>query len=314
MIHIGIIGLGVIAQYYLAAFPQSMTAKLRAVCDLDDSKTEPYLDTDVCTYSDYLELLKDPSIDAVVINLPNDLHFKACQDALAYGKHVCCEKPLTLSVDEAKKLKQVAQRTELTLFTAFHRRYNQPLIELKQQVSSLDEVSHVDIYYLEKIEEHAGNDTWYLDPEKCGGGCIADNGPNAFDTLEWLIGPLAVKKVEITRDDKGMDIEAVVNLENHQGLTATTYLDWAYQKGEDKRVVFTMKDGRVLSSDMLRGSVAFKSSLFHEYARVIDDFVLHITERRGAGEEGLSAVKLVKHCYALEGEEQHDLERNVSSL
>lgn len=300
MITIGVIGLGVIAKYYLAAFPTSQTARLAAVCDLAEEKTRPWRDSEVSIYADYTRLLQDPAIDAVIINLPNDLHFSACRDALQHGKHVCCEKPLTLDVQQAQQLQALAHRQQRTLFTAFHRRYNQPLIRLRDTLPAPHAIACVDIYYREKIEEHAGNDTWYLDPKKCGGGCVADNGPNAFDTLAWLIGPLAVRRAQIMRDARGIDTEAVIDLETPAGLRARTWLDWAWPHGEDKRVVFTLKDGRVLSGDMLEGSVAFKSSLFHEYARIIDDFACHICEGRGLGEEGIAAVELVNACYALE--------------
>ncbi|WP_227003656.1 Gfo/Idh/MocA family protein [Reinekea forsetii] len=303
MIKIGVIGLGVIAKYYISAFPESRTAKLTAVCDLQTEKTDPFSKTDVRVYQEYRSLLNDPNVEAVVINLPNDLHFDVCREALLKGKHVCCEKPLTLNMEEAIILQNTSKQAGKTLFTAFHRRYNQPLIDLKSQVGPLSEVAQVDLYYNEKIEDHAGNDTWYLDPTKCGGGCVADNGPNAFDTLAWLIGPLSVTRASIVRDDRNIDIEAEVELRNDQGLTATTYLDWAYPHGEDKRVVYTMKDGRQLTGDMLQGSVSFKSSLFHEYARVIDDFAVHIQENRGQGEEGQAAVALVNHCYQIDEQE-----------
>ncbi|MCL2897123.1 Gfo/Idh/MocA family protein [Brenneria tiliae] len=300
MINIGIIGLGVIAKYYLAALVNSNIAILKGVCDLNPQKIYAYLSTQIAVYTDYRDLLKDPEIDAVIINLPNSLHFTACKDALAHGKHVCCEKPLTLSVNEAKQLQHIAKAANRTLFTAFHRRYNQPMIELKAKLPSFEGVAKVELYYLEKIEEHAGHDTWYLDPAACGGGCIADNGPNAFDTLIWLIGALSVKNVSITRDEKELDIKAVIDLENKQGIMIRTFLDWTYPQGEDKRVVIFMKDGTTLSGDMLQGCTTFKASLFHEYERVIDDFSLHIAEKRGSGEEGIAAVELVNECYDLD--------------
>lgn len=300
MINVGVIGLGVIAKYYLAAFPESGTARLAAVCDLNADKTRVYLGSEITVWQDYTALLADPAIEAVIINLPNDLHYAACYAALKAGKHVCCEKPLTLNHQQALDLQQVAIQVQKTLFTAFHRRYNQPLTELKARIPATEQIARVDIYYREKIEEHAGNDTWYLDPAKCGGGCIADNGPNAFDTLAWLLGPLRVINVEVVRDDRDIDIEAIIDLETHSGLAVRTWLDWAWAHGEDKRVVFTLKNGEQLAGDMLEGSVAFKSSLFHEYARVIDDFALHIEQHRGRGEEGVTATALVDHCYAIE--------------
>ena len=98
MIKIGVIGLGVIAKYYISAFPESRTAKLTAVCDLQTEKTDPFSKTDVRVYQEYRSLLNDPNVEAVVINLPNDLHFDVCREALLKGKHVCCEKPLTLNM------------------------------------------------------------------------------------------------------------------------------------------------------------------------------------------------------------------------
>jgi len=300
MIKMGVIGIGVIAKYYLAAFSELKTAKLRAVCDLNSNKIQTYIKNGIAAYVDYQKLLSNPNIEAVIINLPNNLHFKACGDALNAGKHVCCEKPLTLTLEEANTLGKLATQKKLTLFTAFHRRYNRPLIDLKKSVDSLSHIKHMDITYKEKIEEHAGNDTWYLNTKICGGGCVADNGPNVYDTITWILGRMEITHVCIQRDDNGLDLQAQVQLVNQQKQTATAYLDWSYPGGEDKVVTLHLTDGTIVSADMLDGFMKFKSSLFHEYAAIVEDFVTHINEGRGRGEEGTDAVRLVTDTYAKE--------------
>lgn len=300
MIRMGVIGIGVIAKYYLAAFPHLKTAKLQAVCDLYREKTAPWAKAGILAYTDYNTLLGNPEVDAVIINLPNNLHFQACTDALNAGKHVCCEKPLTLEFSQAIALGKLAEEKSLTLFTAFHRRYNRPLTQLKASVGDMSRIRHLDITYKEKIEDHAGADTWYLNPDVCGGGCVADNGPNAYDTIAWMLGRMFVHAVDIRRNDAGLDMQATVHLMNNDGQTAAVYLDWNYPDGEDKAVHLHLSDNTTLSASMLDGFPEFKSSLFHEYAAVIEDFATHINEARGRGEEGIDAVRLVQDTYAKE--------------
>lgn len=62
-------------------------------------------------YQDYRELLDRPDIDAVTIGTPDHWHVKIAIDAMRAGKHVYCEKPLTLTVDEGKQLLKVAEET-----------------------------------------------------------------------------------------------------------------------------------------------------------------------------------------------------------
>ena len=62
-------------------------------------------------YEDYRKLLDRKDIDAVIIGTPDHWHTKICIDAMQAGKDVYCEKPLTLTIDEGKKLGQVAKET-----------------------------------------------------------------------------------------------------------------------------------------------------------------------------------------------------------
>jgi predicted dehydrogenase len=297
--NIGIIGLGVIAKYYITAFEKGVGHNLTAVCDLDQNKMLPFNGSATSCYLDYEQMLKESTLDAVIINLPNDLHFTVCQRALEMGKHVCCEKPLTLDVEQAIALRQTATKYGKTLFTSFHRRYNTNFLALLKEIPNHGAIAHVELNYKEKIEEHAGNDTWYLEPQKCGGGALADNGPNAFDTAAFFLGPLTVIEADAPLNAQGVDLQAKVLLQNEQDIPVVINLDWNYAHGELKDVIVQLRDGRVLRADLLEGYHQFKSSLFHEYESIIFDYVECIKRGDQFGDDGIHAVELVSNAYQL---------------
>jgi predicted dehydrogenase len=153
--------------------------------------------------------------------------------------------------------------------------------------------------YLERIEDHCGTDAWYLDPNRCGGGCVIDNGSNVFDTALQLLAPIRLLSAQIDQDAAGTDRRAVIELGTHGGGTATIRLDWGYDGGEDKAVAVEWDDLPPDSADLLAGFPAFKSSLHHEYEAVVDDFVqtaLHGRSRRDTGRE---VAELVAATYRL---------------
>jgi len=84
-----------------------------ALCDVDDDYAKKAYDRwpDARKYRDFREMLddEDDRIDAVYIGTPDHTHAVACVDALARGKHVCCVKPLTLTIDEARVVAKAAR-------------------------------------------------------------------------------------------------------------------------------------------------------------------------------------------------------------
>jgi predicted dehydrogenase len=299
MLKIAMLGVGAIAKYYDAALKKDPNFNLIAVADLNSDRTNSYKAEGIGVYTDYQTLLKEADIEAVIINLPNDIHFEACLAALISEKHVCCEKPLTITYEQSLALSKVSNEINRTLFTAFHRRYNRLVIELQKTVQAQHQpIRHVQINYRENILDHVGGDGWYLDPARCGGGCIADNGPNAFDTLAMFVKDCRVTDADITFDSDGIDRKATIHLESTDRTTASVVLDWDYKKGEDKAVKVWLEDDAVLTADMLAGFPAFKSSLFHEYKGVLADFSECINAGIGRGEQGIDSVQLVTQCYS----------------
>ncbi|GLW55747.1 Gfo/Idh/MocA family protein [Kitasatospora phosalacinea] len=310
----GVVGLGVISRFYLAALERLPGVRLAAVCDRDGSLLEPF-DNGVARFTDHRELLAAGGLDAVVVTVPNDLHLAICRDALRAGLPVCVEKPLALRAAEGAELAALAAERRVPLFTAFHRRYNTAVRELCTALAGQPlPVRSVTVRYFELIEEHVGRDRWYLDPERCGGGCVADNGPNAYDLVRLLAGPMELTDAHVVRDGTGVDRYAALELAGRSGVhgdgaRGRIELDWSYP-GELKDVAVELADGTVLRADLLAGHEGFKQSLWHEYEGILGEFAGLLRDGSGSGgggaggsergPDGVDALRVVEAAYRAE--------------
>ena len=113
---IGVIGVGIQAKGHLNAFVRTPEVKVLAVCDVDTTRrdnakkiADDWYSTDTTykgcdAYKDFRELLDRKDIDAVLVGTPDHWHAHISTEAVKHGKDVYCEKPLTLTISEAKNL------------------------------------------------------------------------------------------------------------------------------------------------------------------------------------------------------------------
>jgi len=297
---LGVVGLGAIAPYFLRAIEADPALTLAAVCDLDPAKLAQHAERGVRVFTDHGALLAAGAVDALVICLPNDVHAAVATAALSRGVAVCCEKPLTITTDDAAAVVDTARRGGAVLFTAFHRRYNRHLGRLTAELpADPSMIASVLVRYHENIVEHTGGEAWYLDPRRCGGGCLIDNGPNALDEARFLLGDLSVTDATIGDVRSGAEFCAEVELVSAHGVPVRVELDWALPTGEVKDVVVQLRDGRVLRADLLAGFDGFKASLEHEYRGILVDFVDAVTRGGGYRDAGPHVVGLVAAAYAI---------------
>ncbi|GAA4951694.1 hypothetical protein GCM10023224_40300 [Streptomonospora halophila] len=298
-LRVGVIGLGAISRFYLAALESMPSLRLAAVCDRRPEALAAPRGRVRC-YPDHREMLSSGGLDAAVVSAPNHMHAPLCRDVLAAGVPVCVEKPLALLPSDGEALRAEARLRGVTLFTAFHRRYNRAVRALAERLPEGVPVAEVRVRYLERIEDHIGRDSWYLDTDRSGGGCVADNGPNAFDLARMLLGELSVAEAHIARDREAVDRRAAVRLISADGATAAVELDWSYD-GELKDVWVRLADGRTDSADMLGGFPGFKDSLWHEYRGVLGDFESRLRSPGTRDDDGgPAALALVDAAYRSE--------------
>ncbi|MFC7342942.1 Gfo/Idh/MocA family protein [Saccharopolyspora griseoalba] len=291
---VAVVGLGAISAYYLGALRSRPGWRLSAACDVRSSALTGFA-PEVRCFRDHRELFDGVELDAVVVTAPNDAHAEVCREALRRGIAVCVEKPLALSTADARELVELS-RGGPPLLTSFHRRYNDNVLRLRAEVAARGGPAALRVRYLERIEEHIGGDTWYLDPQRCGGGCVADNGPNAFDLVRLFLGEVELEHATVVTDRRGLDRRAVVELSSGGGAPAVVELDWSYP-GEVKDLEVLLADGTRLVADMLAGHPGFKSSLWHEYRGVLDEFAAAIDAGNRPHDGGLAALELVHETY-----------------
>lgn len=294
-IRVGVVGLGVISRFYLAAIAASPRFELAAVCDLDERASAGH---HVPAYRSHRAMLDAGGLDAVVVTAPNDVHAAVASDAVERGLPVCVEKPLATTLRDGLAVAEAARARGVALFTAFHRRYNANVLALRDKLTGAAPIVELTVRYLERIEEHVGEDRWYLDPARSGGGCVADNGPNALDLARLFLGELTLESARVTRMD-GIDRQAVLHVRG--SAPAVVELDWSHP-GETKDVTARLADGTVLRADVLEGYEEFKGSLWHEYEAVLRDFASAVAARSAWRDGGLAALDLVDEVYRREGE------------
>lgn len=120
MIRYATIGRGVIAEQFIAGAALSGRLTLAAVYSRDEQTGRAFAQKHGCTtvYTDLAALAADPTIDAVYIASPNRCHAPQSEVMLRHGKHVICEKPITTSAAEYRRLKALADERGLIFMEA----------------------------------------------------------------------------------------------------------------------------------------------------------------------------------------------------
>ena len=155
---VGIIGCGGIAngKHLPSLAHQSHRLEIVAFCDIIEERATALRDKyypDAAVYTDYKELLKDESIDAVDICTPNYLHSIIAVDAFKAGKHVLCEKPAARILSEALEMQKVAHETGKILNIGVVNRFNTYVMKIRelimQQTVSLINIYHQLVYIVQ---------------------------------------------------------------------------------------------------------------------------------------------------------------------
>ncbi|TXJ29655.1 MAG: Gfo/Idh/MocA family oxidoreductase [Chitinophagaceae bacterium] len=136
-IHIGIIGYGYWGQNIVRNFFNADHCRVCKVADQREDCRElfakHYPSIEICTSAE--EVIKDKSIDAIVIATPVSTHYALAKKALMEGKHVLVEKPMTSSVAEAKELVELAAQKELVLMVDHTFLYTGAVQKIKQLIT-----------------------------------------------------------------------------------------------------------------------------------------------------------------------------------
>jgi len=226
--HLALIGCGYWGKNHLRTLDQLSDASLDYVCD-------PQLNPDRFPKStfkftpDYSEILKDASIEGVIISTPATTHYKLAKDFLTSGKAVFVEKPLTTKVEEAEELCQIAEQTKLPLMVGEIFRFN-PAIQFIREMIKNGELG--DIRYIESRRVGLG-------PVRNDVSVLWDLATHDIYTSNLLVGktPINISYNGISHNGKLDDICCVNLGYENPNILSTIYVNWEHPRKERLTIV-----------------------------------------------------------------------------
>src|SRR3990172_1545815 len=187
----GIIGLG----YGRAHIPgcQAAGVEVTAVCQrqLEQGTAVAQRYGVPKVFADWKELVQLPELDIVVVATPPHLHRAIACRALQLGKHVLCEKPLALDLDEAKAMVDAAKASGRVGMTAFNWRFPIAMQKLRELVGvgALGRLFHTyALWFGSRYADPDAPASWRLDRSLAGTGTLGDMGVHLIDLHRWLFG------------------------------------------------------------------------------------------------------------------------------
>ena len=233
-----IIGCGRVAVKHLKAVSKLKGLELKAVVDTNPESANRLLSSvkgfaGTKIYNDYKQAIDEVKPSIVSVTVPSGLHFQIAKYAMEHGCNLLLEKPMTMSVSEAREIFELSQKTGLKIAMGHIYRYL-PIVGLvKEDIAEgkYGKVTHGTIYVRwghgdDYYSSAAWRGTW-----KSDGGALMNQTIHAIDLLVWLMGSepeevsamIAQRLRNIEAEDLGM---AVIRLENGalaqiEGTTAT---------------------------------------------------------------------------------------------
>lgn len=141
--------------------------------------------------TDWEKVIKDENIDIVDIATPNDLHRPIAKAAAKAGKHILCEKPMALDLEEAKEMYLAAKEAGIIHMMVFNYRFVPAILLAKQLVDEgkIGTIHHFNaVYYQDWLVDPDFPFTWRHDAKASGSGAHGDMNAHIVDLARFLVG------------------------------------------------------------------------------------------------------------------------------
>ena len=207
-IGIGLIGTGFMGKAHaiayrnaLAVFPDIPVPRLVALADVNAdaaAKAAHQYGFESSTGS-WKDLIANPAVQVVSITTPNSMHKEMALAAIAAGKHVHCEKPLSPTLADSLQMVEAAEKAGVCTHVGFNYIKN-PLLKLARQMVEAGELGEITgfrgIHAEDYMHDPQGPWTWRIDPSG-GPGVIADLGSHIIGMARFLLGGIAEVSADV---------------------------------------------------------------------------------------------------------------------
>jgi len=205
---VAIHGVGQVADAHAASWLKNPHCKIVSVSSRRKESAQRLVDKfelDAAVHDDFAEVLRDDRVDVVNLSGPNHVHAEQGIAAAAAGKHILIEKPMCISMEENRALRDAVARAGVKSVVGFVLRWN-PLFENLK--SLLADGAIGELFYTEVDYWHGISPTWYggwqwAHTKKTGGSTMLLAGCHAVDAIRWLSGDEVVEVTAYSNNTKG---------------------------------------------------------------------------------------------------------------
>lgn len=208
-------------------------------------------------FTDYREMLKEPDIEMITIAAPNYLHCQMTVDIANSGKHVVCEKPFSMTLEEADLMIETCQKQGVLLMYAEELFFAPKYVKAKEMA---DQGAFGDVYLVKQSEKHFGpHAEWFWDVNRSGGGVFMDMGCHGIAFCYWFLNRPEIKNVYAHMNTHvhgaitaGED-NSICIIEFENGAVGVVEDSWAKRGGMDDRIEVYGSEG-VTYGNLLMGN------------------------------------------------------------
>lgn len=269
-VRIGLIGGGMIGSTHAAmlqTIAQALPGRLELVAVADpDPRTRETFQTIYRwpqVYSDHAALLRGAAVDAVFVCTPTVHHAEIVGDVAAAGRHLFCEKPLAMSLPEARAMHEAVRRAGIRAQIGLVLRFSAIYWMMRDLLRdpTLGEPMAVVFRDDQCFPIRGLHDTaWRADRRRTAGGTLIEHGVHDLDLLVWLFGPIATLRAwqRNHAGHDGVEDYVAVELAFASGLRAQLVTVWhdMLQRPSNRRLEIFCRRGFLASEADMRGEVA----------------------------------------------------------
>ncbi len=227
-IHCGLSSFGMSGRVFhkplIDAHPEfKLSAVVRYTADISK-----FFGPDFAIYQSYSEMLKDPDLDIIIVNVPDHLHYEFTKKALLARKHVIVEKPFTLTVKQGQELIDLSKKVQKQLFVFQNRRWDSDFLTIRKllKTGQLGRIVEYEAHY-DRYRPIPPMNTWKEDGQ-FGPGLLYNLGAHLIDQALVLFGkPISVfADLDIMRT-QGQIIDyftIILFYPHHRAILRSTYL------------------------------------------------------------------------------------------
>jgi predicted dehydrogenase len=284
-IKVGLIGGGGIVDAHIRGYrAYADLIEVTAVADvIDEIARRRAAELGAAAYTDFRQMILEADLDAVDICLPHHLHAEAIVSAAQAGKHILCEKPLCLTVEQANQVQQAVRTAGVTLMCA-HNQLFLPAVSRARQLLDQDilgivyEVRITDTFYNDFNPKNMG---WRATATTSGGGELMDTGYHPTYLMLHLAGGSAVEATALLSRHRlrFMDSEdsAQVLVRFDNGIVGHLITSWAYDPPPGTERFSVVGERGSLHSDGTSLTVTLRGSGSQTYDfEAVDSYVSEI--------------------------------------